>query len=154
MSAFAVQAASFDKLMPSLLERPEFSLGAAKLLINRLLLNMRVPHYGMGAGIRQVSFRRTDLCNLRCYTCGRWGDNGYLVGRPIARLVRNEISPDRYIELLDDLIQHEHRPRVYLWSGEPILYRGLVPLVEALAGLGLSYLAWSRRRAIEMVGRL
>ena len=137
MSAVAVQAASLAKLMPSLFERPEFSLGAAKLLISRLLLNMRVPHDGMGANIRQVSLRLTDLCNLRCHTCGQWGDNGYLIGRPMAELVRDEVAPERYIELLEDLVQHGHRPGVYLWGGEPMLYRGLVRVVEAAAKLGL-----------------
>jgi len=137
MSNLAVQAASFAKLMPSLFERPEFSLSGAKLLLSRLLLNMRVPHGGAGAGIRQVSLRLTDLCNLRCHTCGQWGDNGYLVGRPMAEFVRNEVGPDRYIALLEDLVQHGHSPGVYLWGGEPMLYRGLVPVVEAAAKLGL-----------------
>ena len=137
MSTLAVQAASLAKLMPSLFERPEFSLGAAKLLISRLLLNMRVPHDGQGASIRQVSLRLTDLCNLRCHTCGQWGENGYMIGRPMAEFVRNEVTPDRYIELLEDLVQHGHRPGVYLWGGEPMLYRGIVPVVEAAARLGL-----------------
>lgn len=141
MATVATQAAfhavSIAKLMPSLLERPEFSLNNARLLLSRLMLNMRVPHDGMGASIRQVSFRLTDLCNLRCHTCGQWGDNGYLRGKPMAELVRSEVSTERYIELLEDLAQHGHRPNVYLWGGEPMLYRGLVPLVEAAAKLGL-----------------
>jgi radical SAM protein with 4Fe4S-binding SPASM domain len=133
----AIQAASLAKLMPSLFERPEFSVSAAKLLINRLLLNMRVPRDGMGAGIRQVSLRLTDLCNLRCHTCGQWGDNGYLIGRSMSELVRNEVTPERYIELLEDLVQHGHRPGIYFWGGEPLLYRRLVDVVEAAAALGL-----------------
>lgn len=133
----AMQAASVAKLMPSFFERPEFSLGAAKLLLSRLLLNMRVPHDGLGAGIRQVSIRVTDLCNLRCHTCGQWGDNGYLVGRSMPELVRNEVTPERYIELLEDLVQYGHRPGVYFWGGEPMLYRGLAKVVEAAAALGL-----------------
>ena len=137
MSTLAVQAASFAKLMPSLFERPEFSVSGAKLLLSRLLLNMRVPADGAGAGIRQVSLRLTDVCNLRCHTCGQWGDNGYLVGRSMRDLVRGEVPVERYIALLDDLVAHGHKPGVYLWGGEPMLYRGLVPLVEAAARLGL-----------------
>ena len=137
MSILAVQAASFSKLMPSLFERPEFSLINAKLLLSRLALNMRVPHGGKGAGIRQVSLRLTDLCNLRCHTCGQWGDSGYLLGRPMVDLVRNEVTPDRYVALLEDLVQHGHSPGLYLWGGEPMLYRGLVSVVEAAARLGL-----------------
>ena len=87
---------------------------------------MRVPDNGAGARIRQVSLRLTDLCNLRCHTCGQWGDNGYLLGQPMAELMRSEVTPERYIELLQDLVRHGHRPGVYLWGGEPMLYRGLV----------------------------
>jgi radical SAM protein with 4Fe4S-binding SPASM domain len=133
----AMQVASVAKLMPSFLERPDFSVGAAKLLVSRLLLNMRIPHDGLGAGIRQVSIRVTDLCNLRCHTCGQWGDNGYLLGRSMPELVRNEVDPERYIALLEDLVQHGHRPGVYFWGGEPMLYRGLPKVVEAAAALGL-----------------
>lgn len=133
----AMQAASLAKLTPSLFERPEFSLSATKLLISRLLLNLRVPPDGMGAGIRQVSLRLTDLCNLRCHTCGQWGDNGYLVGRPMPDLLRSQVAPERYIELMEDLVQHGHRPGIYFWGGEPMLYRGLTKLVDAAARLGL-----------------
>lgn len=130
-------AASFAKLAPSLWERPDFAASGAGLLLSRLLLGMRVPAGGMGAGIRQVSLRLTDMCNLRCHTCGQWGDNGYLVGRPMAELVREQVAPERYIELLQDLVTHGHRPGVYFWGGEPMLYRGLLEIVEAGAGLGL-----------------
>ena len=137
MSAMAMHAASVAKLMPSFFERPEFSVRAAKLLFSRLMLNMRVPPDGLGSSIRQVSLRITDLCNLRCHTCGQWGDNGYLVGRAMPELVQGQVTPERYIELLEDLVRHGHHPGVYFWGGEPMLYRGLVKVVEAAAALGL-----------------
>lgn len=133
----AMQAASFAKLTPVLRERPDFSLSGARLLMSRFLLNMRVPADGRGAAIRQVSLRLTDLCNLRCHTCGQWGDNGYLVGRSLPMLVQNQVTPERYIELFEDLVQHGHRPGVYFWGGEPMLYKGLMEVTEAAAALGL-----------------
>lgn len=133
----AMYATAIAKLTPSLFARPEFSLTAGKLLLSRLLLNLRVPHDGYGASIRQVSIRLTDLCDLRCHTCGQWGDNGYLVGRAMPELVRDQVTPERYIALLQDLVEHGHRPGVYFWGGEPMLYRGLVDIVEAAAELGL-----------------
>lgn len=155
MSSLAVQAASFAKLVPRLFERPEFSTSSAKLLLSRLLLNMRLPHGGAGAGIRQVSLRLTDVCNLRCHTCGQWGDNGYLVGRSMLECVRDEVSPERYIELFEDLVRHGHRPGVYMWGGEPMLYRGLVPLVEAAARLGLpTSIATNATKLAENADRL
>jgi radical SAM protein with 4Fe4S-binding SPASM domain len=47
------------------------------------------------------------------------------------------VSPDRYLSLLDDLVESGHRPFVYFWGGEPMLYDGLVDLVEGAAALGL-----------------
>ncbi len=133
----AANAAAIAKLLPCMLERPAFSLETGKLLLSRLVLNMRTPRDGLGARIRQISVRITDRCNLRCHTCGQWGDNGYLVGKPLGELIRNEVPPERYIELLHDLVDHGHRPGLYLWGGEPMLYPGAVPVIEAAAGLGL-----------------
>ncbi len=135
----AMYATAIAKLTPSLFARPEFSLTAGKLLLSRLLLNLRVPHDGYGASIRQVSIRLTDLCDLRCHTCGQWGDNGYLVGRAMPELVRDQVTPERYIALLQNLVEHGHRPGVYFWGGEPMLYRGLVDIVEAAGGARPSY---------------
>ena len=84
-----------------------------------------------------MSFRITDLCNLRCHTCGQWGDQGFLHGKNLRELKQNEVSPERYREVLDDLVAHGHRPFVYLWGGEPMLYEGSVDLIEHATGLGL-----------------
>jgi len=137
MLSKAVHAAAFAKLAPAMLDRPAFSLETGKLMLSRFLLGLRVPANGMGARIRQVSIRITDLCNLRCHTCGQWGDNGYLRGQPIADLIRDEVSTERYIELLRDLVAHGHRPGLYLWGGEPMLYRGTASLIQAAANYGL-----------------
>jgi radical SAM protein with 4Fe4S-binding SPASM domain len=84
-----------------------------------------------------VSIRITDLCNLRCHTCGQWGDKGFLHGQDLKELKRKEISPSRYREVLADLVAHGHHPMVYLWGGEPMLYEGSLEVVEAATGLGL-----------------
>ena len=92
---------------------------------------------GVGGRIRQVSLRLTDVCNLRCTTCGQWGERGYLHGKSLPELRRHEVSLARYREVLHDLVQHGHRPNVYLWGGEPMLYDGTLDLVEEGARLGL-----------------
>jgi radical SAM protein with 4Fe4S-binding SPASM domain len=84
-----------------------------------------------------LSIRITDLCNLRCHTCGQWGEKGFLHGKNLRELKRNEVSPERYREVLDDLVAHGHRPFVYLWGGEPMLYEGSVDLIEQATSLGL-----------------
>ncbi len=95
------------------------------------------PQTGWARQIRQLSIRITDLCNLRCHTCGQWGDQGFLHGKNLRELKQQEVSPARYVEVLEDLVRHGHRPMVYLWGGEPMLYEGSLELIEAAAALKL-----------------
>ena len=85
---------------------------------------------GRAKKIRQLSIRITDRCNLRCHSCGQWGDTGFLHGKPVKELRDREIRPERYTALLDDLAAHGHRPTLYLWGGEPMLYRGTMDILD------------------------
>ena len=85
---------------------------------------------GNARSIRQLSIRITDMCNLRCHTCGQWGDHGFLHGCNLKDLKKQEVSPERYLALLEDLHQHGHHPSVYLWGGEPTMYNGWLEIVE------------------------
>jgi radical SAM protein with 4Fe4S-binding SPASM domain len=127
------------KLLPRFLAQPKVALRIAELQIEKWLFNWIHPSFreGRAHGIRQLSFRITDLCNLRCSTCGQWGEGGYLHGKSLKELRRQEVDPSRYHELLEDLVQHGHRPLVYIWGGEPMLYEGTVELIEKATSLGL-----------------
>lgn len=92
---------------------------------------------GRGGRIHQVSIRITDLCNLRCTTCGQWGPSGYLLDKPQKELKANEVPPDRYGELFADLVYRGHHPNVYIWGGEPTLYPGLLEVIRSATALGL-----------------
>ena len=85
---------------------------------------------GHARSIRQLSIRITDMCNLRCHTCGQWGDQGFLHGCNLKDLKKKEISPERYLALLEDLARNGHRPSVYLWGGEPTMYKGWLEIIE------------------------
>jgi radical SAM protein with 4Fe4S-binding SPASM domain len=110
------------------------SLQGEKMLFN-LLYPQRTA--GWANKIRQLSIRITDVCNLRCHTCGQWGDQGFLHGKNLRDLKQNEVPVGRYLEVLEDLVRHGHRPNVYLWGGEPMLYEGSLPLIERATALGL-----------------
>jgi len=115
---------------------------ASKLLTlqgEKWLFNLLYPRAqaGWANKIRQLSIRITDLCNLRCHTCGQWGDQGFLHGKNLRQLKQNEVPPGRYLEVLEDLVGHGHRPTVYLWGGEPMLYEGTLELIERATALGL-----------------
>ncbi|GFK95745.1 Sporulation killing factor maturation protein SkfB [Fundidesulfovibrio magnetotacticus] len=92
-------------------------------------LNPRA-HEGVARSIRQVSVRITDICNLRCHTCGQWGDQGFLHCADLKALKKSEVSPERYHLLLADLATHGHFPSVYLWGGEPTMYKGWLEIIE------------------------
>jgi radical SAM protein with 4Fe4S-binding SPASM domain len=109
-------------------------LEGEKWLFN--LLNPKASR-GLARSIRQVSIRITDICNLRCHTCGQWGDHGFLHGKSLAELKRQEVSPERYLEVFADLVAHGHHPLIYLWGGEPMLYEGTLPIIAGAAQLGL-----------------
>ncbi len=111
----------------------------ATLQGEKWLFNYLYPQATSGQAnrIRQASFRITDICNLRCHTCGQWGDRGFLHGRDLKDLKKEEVSTARYLEVLEDLVRHGHRPLIYLWGGEPMLYEGTLPVIEAATALGL-----------------
>lgn len=92
---------------------------------------------GRAGKIRQVSLRLTDLCNLRCRTCGQWGERGFLLGEDLKKRRKEEVSVSRHITLLLDLIRNGHRPLVYLWGGEPMLYPGVLDLIRSASSLRL-----------------
>jgi radical SAM protein with 4Fe4S-binding SPASM domain len=103
------------------------------------LFNLCYPHpeNGLARRVRQLSIRITDLCNLRCHTCGQWGDQGFLHGQDLKELKKSEVPVSRYLEVLEDLVRHGHHPNIYLWGGEPMLYEGTLELVERATALGL-----------------
>src|SRR5271157_65178 len=81
MSQSSVPIATIMKTAPKLLERPRYAKNVAMLQVDRFLWNLTGRHRNGKAGrIRQCSIRITDICNLRCHTCGQWGDQGFLRG--------------------------------------------------------------------------
>lgn len=111
----------------------------AMLQGEKWLFDLAYPraYNGRAGKIRQISFRLTDLCNLRCHTCGQWGDLGFLHGKNLNALRKEEVTPARYVEVLEDLVRHRHRPLVYLWGGEPMLYPGTIDIIEKATSLRL-----------------
>jgi len=122
-----------------LARHPWIASKLATLQGEKWLFNLLHPHldHGRARRIRQVSIRITDLCNLRCHTCGQWGDQGFLHGLDLRELKKGEVKWSRYLEVLTDLVRHGHRPNLYLWGGEPMLYEGSLELIEGATALGL-----------------
>jgi len=139
MSQSWVPISTILKTAPKLLEKPKYAKNVAMIQVVKFLRNL-VPRAeeGTAGRIRQCSVRITDICNLRCHTCGQWGDQGFLKSCSVEELKGREVTPERYIELLRDLDAKGHHPSVYLWGGEPMLYKGSVELIEEAARLGMA----------------
>ncbi len=139
MSQSRVPISTILKTVPKILEAPRYAKNVAMIQAEKVIRNLSSRRGDGAAGkIRQFSIRITDLCNLRCHTCGQWGDQGFLRDCSISELRHQEVTTERYIELLHDLKQNGHTPSVYLWGGEPMLYKGSVEIIEEAAKLAMA----------------
>lgn len=82
---------------------------------------------GLSNQLSQVSLKIVNSCNLRCKTCGQWGETGY----------NHEKSEDEIREIVPYEIYHRmveqlapKKPFYYIWGGEPYLYPDIMPLME------------------------
>jgi radical SAM protein with 4Fe4S-binding SPASM domain len=127
------------KLLPRILPHPWIAGKLALLQGEKWLFETLYPKSGNGRArrIRQISLRLTDVCNLRCRTCGQWGERGFLHEGDLSGLKQAEISLESYRQQFRDLVLHGHHPLVYLWGGEPMLYEGTLDLVDAATALRL-----------------
>ena len=127
------------KSMRRLARHPWIYSKLAAMQGEKWLFNRFYPPFedGRARRIRKVSLRITDLCNLRCHTCGQWGDRGFLKGQNLKEFKQREVPVDRYLEVLHDLVRHGHRPELYLWGGEPMLYEGTLEVIDTAAKLRL-----------------
>ena len=139
------------------LKRPWIASRLVALQAEKHLFDWRYPPRpdGRAGAIRQLSLRLTDRCNLRCGTCGQWGERGYLHGADLRRLVADEVPAARHADLLRGLAAAGHRPVVYLWGGEPMLYDGVLDLVGTATDLRMPVaIATNGARVAEAAERL
>lgn len=139
MSQSWVPISTILKTAPKILESPKYAKNIAMIQVDKFLRNLSPrAEEGKANRIRQCSIRITDICNLRCHTCGQWGDRGFLREASLKELKNREVTPERYIELLRNLYENGHTPSVYLWGGEPMLYKGSVEIIEEAARMGMA----------------
>jgi radical SAM protein with 4Fe4S-binding SPASM domain len=78
----------------------------------------------------EICFKLTNRCDLRCRHCYHWGPQGYH-----HRLPRASGGRDLPLDIVAKLLAATRvlRANVFLWGGEPLLYRDWDGLVELLA---------------------
>ena len=78
---------------------------------------------------QQISVKITNVCNLRCKTCGQWGETGYNFEKASEEL-REVVPVERYLKLSEDV--KPYKPIYYIWGGEPFLYPGLFDFTDRI----------------------
>ena len=129
-----------NQLASTLLEDWWTSYTFIKYQIAKESFNWRHPlgaKHGRGDAVQLVSLRITDMCNLRCHSCGQWGDNGYLLGSSLKELKQREVPVETYKRLVDQIVDAGWSPLWYIWGGEPMLYPGLIELLYYIKERGM-----------------
>ncbi len=78
----------------------------------------------------EVSFKLTNRCDLRCAHCYQWGADGY--HRHLPQVGQREDLPLAIVAR----VLEETRPvgsNLFLWGGEPLVYRHWEELIDLLA---------------------
>src|SRR2546422_4228042 len=78
----------------------------------------------------EVSFKLTNRCDLRCTHCYQWNEAGYH-----HQLTPAEKHEDLDLSIVEKVLEATRalRSNVYLWGGEPLVYREWDGLVDLLA---------------------
>lgn len=99
--------------------------------------------------ISQISLRVNEVCNLRCASCGQWGENGHLR----LKQERGEKLDQLDFEVVKKLIYDTKKdnPTYYIWGGEPTLWKPLVPLFKELGKNKLYGSIVSNAQALEPI---
>ncbi len=106
--------------------QPKYALQVANRR-SKSYLTYHLRDDGHSAPPETISLFLTYRCNLRCYMCGQWGDEGAFKSFPRETL-RQELSLEEIKSLIDDV--STFRPNITLFGGEPMLYRNWVKIVE------------------------
>ncbi|KMQ52899.1 AstB/chuR/nirj-related protein [Chitinispirillum alkaliphilum] len=97
--------------------------------------------------IGQISLRVNEVCNLRCSSCGQWGENGHL---------RQKLENGERLDQLDfDTVKRvvfetrRDKPFYYVWGGEPTMWKPLLPFFQELAKYKLKGSLVTNAQALE-----
>jgi radical SAM protein with 4Fe4S-binding SPASM domain len=79
----------------------------------------------------EISLQLTYSCNLRCLHCYQWNDQGFF-----HEYSRERVTSELPLPLIEKLLREtdEVKPKMWLWGGEPLMYRGFPELAELLRG--------------------
>jgi radical SAM protein with 4Fe4S-binding SPASM domain len=109
-----------------------------------------IPHvWHKDIPVGQISLRVNEVCNLRCRSCGQWGENGHLT----AKLARGEKLQQLDFEVVKRVVFETRRdkPFYYIWGGEPTMWKPLLPLFQEIAKYKLLGSIVSNAQALDPI---
>ncbi|MGR3319102.1 MAG: radical SAM protein, partial [Candidatus Anammoxibacter sp.] len=68
----------------------------------------------------------TEVCNLRCKSCGQWGSTGFFKDTT-RQDVTKSLDKDVFKTFIDQVAKF--KPTIFLTGGEPFLYKNIVELI-------------------------
>jgi MoaA/NifB/PqqE/SkfB family radical SAM enzyme len=82
---------------------------------------------------RVVAVRLTNLCNMNCKMCGqpKLGDRDVP-----SYFFKEHLSAEEWKGVVDQIVSF--KPTLYLWGGEPLLFRGVFDLISYAKSRGLT----------------
>lgn len=91
--------------------------------------DLRLDAHQVRALPEEVAFKLTNRCNLRCKHCYQWNEEGHHHD-----LSEEEQKQDIDFALIEKVFAatRELQSNVYLWGGEPLIYRDWDKLVDLL----------------------
>lgn len=118
-------------VLPSLLH----DLSAWKMLPQQFRKYLGNHNPDADIPVSQISLRVNEVCNLRCGSCGQWGENGHLR----LKLERGEKLQQLDFDVVKRVVFETRRdnPFYYIWGGEPTMWKPLLPLFQELARYNL-----------------
>ncbi|MGM0444753.1 MAG: SPASM domain-containing protein [Fibrobacterota bacterium] len=116
----------FKHILPSVFE------DIHRLNLLRFPYRRYVKKYDTGRKfpVSQISMRVNEACNLRCGSCGQWGENGHLRLKQERGEKLQQLSLDTAKRII--LETRRDKPVYYIWGGEPTLWKPLLPFFEEL----------------------
>ncbi len=84
---------------------------------------------------RTVSFKLTNLCNLRCEMCGQWGPHGNVFRQDSAAL-REQLGLSELCGIIDQVAEFS-TGMIYVWGGEPFLHPDFLEFIAYIRSKGL-----------------
>ena len=76
----------------------------------------------------------TQMCNLRCKSCGQWGSTGFYNDSLKPRTER-ALDKDVFKSFIDQVAKF--KPTIFLTGGEPLLHKDIVELLRHIKSRGL-----------------